>query len=150
DAIRFHRQELIDGALERFHRLHRKTVNQIEVDAAETQRPQRAEHLLRELRRLKAIHRLLYVELEVLNAEAHSSETELPQQRELFVGSDARIDLDADVGALGDVEMFARSPMERLDFLEREKSRRSAAPADLRQRPAGTEELRDLPDLAQY
>ena len=68
EPVGLHRQHGIERFIERFRRLKRQAINQVEVDGAEAEFTHPIHRLLRHLARLDAVNRLLHFRVEILHA----------------------------------------------------------------------------------
>src|SRR4051812_47172773 len=84
----------VERVLKRHASLFRKSVNEIGIDALETQATRIFEQFPRMLERLYPAHGQLDIPVEVLNAHADSIESEAPQSAQVFERRDARIDFN--------------------------------------------------------
>src|SRR6267378_5559045 len=95
NAIRSESKNLIHGVGKSVCRLVGKAVNQVDIDAIEAELAGGEEQVARHFVRLNAMHRLLHIGVEVLNAHAETVEAELAQSFEMLAGGHARVDLYA-------------------------------------------------------
>src|ERR1700694_3007831 len=97
-AIRSESKNLIHGVGKSVRRLVGKAVNQIDVDAIEAEFAGGEEQVARHFVRLNAMHRLLHIGVEILNATAKTVEAKLAQSFEMLAGGHGRAGLDACLG----------------------------------------------------
>src|SRR6266851_7016930 len=131
DAIRGESNNLIHGVGKRVCRLVGKAVNQIYVDAVEAEIARGEEKVARHLVGLDAVHRLLHIGVEVLNAHAETVEAELAQSFEVLAGGYTRVDFDTNLAVGVEMEMLFRECEEILDLLGGEVGWRATAPMEL-------------------
>src|SRR5579863_2408332 len=96
---------LVDRVSEALRGLIGQAVNQIDVDAVESQLARSEEQVASHFEWLDTVYGFLYVGVEVLNTHAETVESETAQSLQVLAGSDARIDLDANfsIGGKGKV-----------------------------------------------
>src|SRR6266851_7003066 len=131
DAIRGESNNLIHGVGKRVCRLVGKAVNQIYVDAVEAEIARGEEQVARHFVRLNAVHRLLHIGVEVLNAHAETIEAKLAQSFEMLTGGYARVDLDAYLTVGVELEMLFRASEQVLDLCGCQVGWCAAAPMEL-------------------
>src|SRR5258708_31925821 len=117
DAIGSESKNLIHGVGKSVRRLVGKAVNQIYVDAIEAEFAGGEEQVARHFVRLNAVHCLLHIGVEVLNAHAETIEAKLAQSFETLTGGYARVDLDAYLTVGVGLEMLFRAHEQVLDLL---------------------------------
>src|SRR5215831_15444111 len=96
NAIRIHRDDLVDRIAEALDGLMRQPVNQIDVDAFKSDLARVIEQPSRVFVRLHSMDGLLYKRIEILDAHAQSVEANALKRAAMLVSCDARINLDAD------------------------------------------------------
>src|SRR6266478_6288230 len=131
DAIRGEFENLIHGVGESDCRLEGKAVNQIDVDAIKAKIARGEEQVARHLVRLDAVHRLLHVGMEVLNAHAETVEAEFAQRFEMLATGYTGVDFDPNLTVGVEMEMFFRECEEILDLLGCQVGGSAAAPMEL-------------------
>ena len=139
DPVRTQRGDLGDGAVERFGGLARQAVDEVDVDRREAEGAGRRHQVAHELERLLAVHRLLHVRLEVLDAQAEAVESELAQVRQPPCVDGARVDLDRQFGLRREMEVQAQDAHELGELRIAQEGRRAAAQVQLRHRSARAE-----------
>jgi hypothetical protein len=124
-------QHEVDRLLEPEQRLTRQAVHEVDVDGLEPLGAAPADEVARHLERLDAVDLLLHGGVEVLHAHRNPVEARADDRLHVIARRDARIDLDADLGVVGDAEPSAQVRHQFLDLRGREVRRRAAAPRDL-------------------
>ncbi|MNS94229.1 hypothetical protein D3C72_1284410 [compost metagenome] len=94
DAVRRHRDHLVDGAFQRVRALQRQAVDQVHAHRLEAGLARGVDHQPGFRLALDAVHRLLYRRIEILDADAHAVETETAQVQHGVAANLARVDLD--------------------------------------------------------
>src|SRR6266478_5947918 len=131
DTIRGEFENLNHGVGESDCRLEGKAVNQIDVDAIEAEIASGEEQVARHLVRLDAVHRLLHVGMEVLNAHAETVEAEFAQRFEMLARGYTGVDFDPNLTVGVEMEMFFCECEEILDLLGCQVGGSAAAPMEL-------------------
>src|SRR2546429_346355 len=130
-AIRSESKNLIHGVGKSVCRLVGKAVNQIDVDAIKAEIPRGEEQVAGHFVGLNAVHRLLHIGMEVLNAHAETVEAELAQSFEMLAGGHTGVDLDANFTVGVEMEMLFRKCEQVLDLFGRQVRRCAPAPMEL-------------------
>src|SRR5437763_14099430 len=131
DAIRLHRDDLVDGVAETLRRLMRQPVDQINIDALEADFAAVIEQPLCLFVWLHATNSLLNQRVKILDAHADAIESGAAQRPAMLAAGHARINFDAHFGSVGKSESLAYVAAKRFDLTGREVSRRAAAPVQL-------------------
>src|SRR5262249_2868115 len=131
NAIGIQLQNLIDGVCEGRRHLIWQPVDQIHVDAVESQFASHRDDLVRHLIRLDAVNGLLHLGLKVLNTHAQAVEAQLAQRLKVRARRYARVDLDPNLGVRAKGEAFPRESKQIFDLRRRKVGRRSATPVKL-------------------
>src|SRR5260370_1202466 len=131
NAIRGEFKNLIHGVGKSVRRLVGKAVNQIDVDAIEAEIARHEEQVAPHFVRLNAVHRLLHVGMEILNAHAETVEAELAQSFEMLARGHAGVDLDANLTVGVEMEMLFGACEQILDLCGCQVGWRAAAPMKL-------------------
>src|SRR5882762_7163471 len=131
NAIGSESKNLIHGVGKSVRRLVGKAVNQIDVDAIKAEFAGGEEQIARHFVRLNAVHRLLHIGMEVLNAHAQTVEAELAQSFEMLAGGHARVDLDANFTVGVEMEALFGKCKQVLNLFGCQVRRRAAAPMEL-------------------
>ena len=134
DTVRTEPDNLIHGVGEAVRRLVRQAVNQIHVDALETETARAEEQVARHFVGLQAMHRFLHVGVKILDAHAEAVEAELAEGFKMCARCDAWIDFDADFTIRCEVKAFACKCKKILDLLRGKIRRCAAAPMELHYR----------------
>src|SRR5260370_17532276 len=103
----------------------------MEVDGIEGEMGRGEEQVARHFVRLNAVHGLLDVGMEILNAHAEAVEAKLAESFEMLARGDARVDLDANLTVGVEMEMLFGACEQILDLCGRQVSRSTAAPIQL-------------------
>src|SRR5215469_13689467 len=109
--------DLIHRVREALGRLVRQAINQVHVNALESQPPRADKQVARHFKRLYTMHRLLHFRLKILNPHAQPVEAQLAKSFQMCAGGDAGIDLDADFALWSKGKMVARKFEKALDLL---------------------------------
>src|SRR5467141_4570472 len=131
NAIRGESKNLIHGVGKCVCRLVGKAVNQIDVDAIEAEFAGGEEQVARHFVGLNAMHRLLHIGMEVLNAHAQTVEAELAQGFEMLAGGYARVDLYAYFTVGVEMKVLFGECEQILDLFGSQVRWRAAAPMEL-------------------
>src|SRR5437588_2872496 len=130
-AIRGQSKNLIHGVGKSICRLVGKAVNQIDVDTIEAEIARGEEQVARHFVRLNAVHGLLHIGVEVLNAHAETVEAQLAQRFEMLARGHARVDLDANFTVGVKMEMLFRECEQIRDLFGCQVRWCAAAPMEL-------------------
>ena len=112
-------------------RLQREPVNQVDVDAVESDGASVFNHGTCHLVRLNTAHGLLHRGIEVLNAETKAAKAERSQCRQLLGRGHPRIDFHGNLGICCDTKTVGDAVIEFGHLLAIEIRRCAAAPMDL-------------------
>src|ERR1700694_2859913 len=130
NAIGSESKNLIHRVGKSVRRLVGKTVNQIDVNAIEAEFARGEEQVARHFVRLNAMHRLLHIGVEILNATAKTVEAELAQSFEMLAGGHARVDLDAYFAVGVEMEMLFGECEQIVDLSGCQERWRAATPME--------------------
>src|SRR5215510_10384129 len=103
-AIRIQFEYKVQRFVKRRPRLLRQTINQVGVDAFETQRPRHFEYLASFFVRLNSPHRQLNVPVEILDTYTQSVEAERSQRTKLIACCHPWVDLDGELSVCRQME----------------------------------------------
>src|SRR6266478_470833 len=131
NTIRGESKNLIHGVSKSVSGLVGKAVNQIDVDAIKAEFAGGEEQVARHFVRLNAMHCLLHIGMEVLNAHAKTVEAELAQSFEMLAGGYARVDLYAYFTVGVEMETLFGECEQILNLFGCQVRRRAAAPMEL-------------------
>src|SRR5271156_2504610 len=148
DAIGRERQSFINRVLETFRGLVGQAVDQIHVEAFETELARGGDQIARHFVGLHAMNRFLHLGLEILDAHAQAVEAEAAQGFQMGAIGDARVNLDADLRVWREGESLARVAEQIFHLCGSQIGGRSAAPVKLNHRTIFGNALADVFDLA--
>ena len=132
DAVRREPYDLLHRVLETLGGLVGQAVDQVHVDAVESQFARVGDQVARHFIGLNPVHRFLHLGLEVLNAHAQPVEAHLAHRLQVRARGHTRIYLDPDLRVRRKREALPRVGEQVLDLLGGKIRRRSAAPVKLR------------------
>ena len=131
DAVGGELEHLVDRLLERAAVLLGQAVDEVHVDGLEAVFAGGLHRGLRHLEGLDAVHGLLDVGVEVLDAEGHAVEAQIVQVLDLVGVAGARVNLDRELAALGEREALRERLHHERELVVREEGRRAAAEVEL-------------------
>ena len=132
DAIGVERQRAPRGAGDAFLGLQRQAVDEVEVHRADAERARLGGAILGLLVGLPPADRLLHRRLEVLHAEADAGDAHVGKRGVAVGRQRGRVELDGDLGLGRQREFLADQRHDRGQAVARQRSRRAAAPMDMR------------------
>src|SRR5207245_2344905 len=100
DTVGIESDDLVHGVGKTLGGLIGQSIDEVHVDAVEAQGARRGDEVAGHLEGLDAVDGRLHLGMKVLNAHAQAVEAEPPQRLEMLAGGDARVHLDADLGAV--------------------------------------------------
>jgi hypothetical protein len=106
-------------------------VHEVDVDAREAERARVLDQPLRLLDGLLAVHRVLHLGVEVLDAHADAAEAEAGERLEVRARRDAGVHLEGLLGVGADREAGRDEAVQALELRGREVGRRAAAEVEL-------------------
>ena len=121
----------VERAGKRLRRLLRQAVDEIDVDAGDAGGTDPRDGGGGILDRLQAVDRLLHVDVEILDAETHAVDADVPHRRHEFLVTEARIRLHGGFRATAPVEPRGQPLCHRDEVRRTQLRRRTAAPLNL-------------------
>ena len=131
EAIRVHRDDLVQSRFEAFYGLLGQTVNQVDAHRFEAVGTRRLDDLQRLLFALDAVHRFLHGRIKILHADTDAVEPQLPKQRDGSIAHLARIDLDGIFAVFHQLEIIADRAHHMTQFVIAQESGGAAAEMQL-------------------
>lgn len=95
----------------------RQAVDQIDVDRLDAVGAERLHYPFGDLERLHAIDRGLHGGIEILHADADAIDAGLGERGDACLVQTARVDLDGELGVLGESEACLQCPREAQDVI---------------------------------
>ena len=148
DAIGRERQSLVNRVLETFRGLVGQAVDQIHVEALETEFARGDDQIARHFVGLHAMNRFLHLGLKILDAHAQAVEAEAAQRFQMRAIGDAWVNFDADLRIGRERKTLARVAEKILHLRGSQIGGRSAAPVKLNHGAIFRNALADVLDLA--
>ena len=126
-AVRSQSQAFAHRGKARFDRLQGQSIDQVDIDRSDAGEPQEVDGPLGVFQALRPVDRLLHVAVEALHAEAGTRDAGLAERFGNGAGEAARVDLDRNLGALGNLEVAADRLHQSQELVAGEDGRRAAA-----------------------
>ena len=127
--------------------LMRQAVHQIDIDRLDPGLSQPIDDPSRGRERLDAIDRFLHLGIDILQADAGAGDANGGEGSDLVLAEAARVDLDRELGIIGDRELVMQMLAEPADVVTFENGRAAAAEMEVTELATGTEGRCDKIDL---